>query len=56
MQQKIIIAPFEMQQALLRRERDKDSLSNIKFFSKEQLISEFYGSFLDGAIIELILE
>lgn len=56
MQQKIIIAPFEMQQALLRRERDKNSLSYIKFFSKEQLISEFYGSFLDGAIIELIIE
>lgn len=56
MQQKIIIAPYEMQQTLLRQEREKNPLSNIKIFSREQLISDFYGSFVDGAIIELIIE
>lgn len=56
MRQKIIISPFEMQKALLKQEREKDPLLNIKIFSKEQLISNYYGSFLDGAIVELMIE
>ncbi|MFA7192707.1 MAG: PD-(D/E)XK nuclease family protein [Bacilli bacterium] len=54
MNHKIIIAPLVMHRALLKNLRDNDVFLNPKFFSREQLIKEYYGYFLNGSIIELM--
>ena len=40
---KIVIAPYQMHQNLLKKYREKDPFSDVKIISKEGLMSEYYG-------------
>jgi ATP-dependent helicase/DNAse subunit B len=55
MQKKIIIAPISMHKELLNNARSKNVFMDIKLYSLEELISQYYGFFTSDSILEIML-
>ena len=49
-----ILAPYSLHKAMLKKYRKEDAFADVKLYTKEDLISLYYGSFKKEAFIELV--